>query len=159
MGISRRHTLLWLTSTHQAQTCVQNRVAPPLRPRPEEPPQPRGHQEFPLRCAVLLLEDAMSTIFNKRQKSDINFFYINFLDPTQNPPLWTPRKKSLYASFPGKECKRDPYKLFRGDFWGQKWSPKWAIFGHKKFSLLFFFSGPYTRKSIAVIWNAIPVDS
>ena len=40
--------------------------------------------------------------------------------------------------FLGKKPKRDPHKLFRGDFGGQKRGPKWAIFGHKKFSLLFF---------------------
>ena len=34
--------------------------------------------------------------------------------------------------------KNDPRKLFQGDFLGQKGSPKRAIFGHKKFSLLFF---------------------
>ena len=34
--------------------------------------------------------------------------------------------------------KRDPHKLFRGDFGGPKGGPKRAIFGHKKFSLLFF---------------------
>ena len=33
--------------------------------------------------------------------------------------------------------KGDPHKLFRGDF-GVKGGPKWAIFGQKKFSLLFF---------------------
>ena len=35
--------------------------------------------------------------------------------------------------------KRDPHKLFRGDFGGQNRGPKRAIFGHKKFSFLFFF--------------------
>ena len=34
--------------------------------------------------------------------------------------------------------KRDQHKLFQWDFGGQKRGPKRAIFGHKKFSLLFF---------------------
>ena len=34
--------------------------------------------------------------------------------------------------------KEDPHKLFGGDFRGQKGGPKRAIFGHKKFSFLFF---------------------
>ena len=34
--------------------------------------------------------------------------------------------------------KRDPHQLFWEDFWGQKGGPKRGIFGHKKFSLLFF---------------------
>ena len=40
------------------------------------------------------------------QKKHINFFNINFLAPTQNPQFGAPRKKSLCASFPGKERER-----------------------------------------------------
>ena len=40
--------------------------------------------------------------------------------------------------------KREPHKLFRGISWGQKGGPKRAIFGHKKFSLLFFFFSALT---------------
>ena len=72
----------------------------------------------------------------KGWKKHINFFNINFLDPTQTPILGL-RKKVYVSHFLGKNAKRDPHKLFRVDFWGQKRGPKRAIFGHKKFSLLF----------------------
>ena len=44
--------------------------------------------------------------------------------------------------------KRDPHKLFRGDFWGQKGGPKRAIFSHKKFSLLLFFPALIQNKGL-----------
>ena len=54
-----------------------------------------------------------------------------------SPPILGPQKKSLCASFSGKQHKkRDPHKLFRGDFRNPKRGPKRAIFCHKKFSLL-----------------------
>ena len=77
------------------------------------------------------------------RKKHINFFNINFLPPTQNPPFCTPPPKKLMCLISWERMqKRDPHKLFRGDLWGQKRGPKRAIFGHKKFSLL-FFSSPY----------------
>ena len=47
-------------------------------------------------------------------------------------------KSFLCAHFLGKNAKRDPHKLYRGDFGGQKRGPKQAIFGHKKFVDCFF---------------------
>ena len=41
-------------------------------------------------------------------KKHINFFDINFLAPTQNPPLWAPPPKSLCAFFPGKDAEKGP---------------------------------------------------
>ena len=71
--------------------------------------------------------------FNKAQKMHINFLNLNFLPPTQKPSHWDTRK-SLRASFPGKERKeRDARKLCQGDF-GVKGGPKRAILGHKEFS-------------------------
>ena len=79
-----------------------------------------------------------SQFTNWGRKKHINFFNINILAPTQNPPFWAPQK-SLCASFPWKEChKGDPHKLFLGILGGQKGGPKRSIFGHKEFSLLFF---------------------
>ena len=68
----------------------------------------------------------------------MHFFNINFLAPTQPPPFGPPEKHDV-PHFLGNNAKRDPHKLFRVDFGGQKRGPKVAIFGHKKFSLLFFF--------------------
>ena len=74
----------------------------------------------------------------KGGKKHINVFNINFLAPTQNPKF-EPPEKSRCASLPGKKTrKRDPHKLCRGDFGGQKRRPRWAIFGHNKSSLLSF---------------------
>ena len=84
----------------------------------------------------------------KGRKKHITFCNINILVPTQNPLLfWAPRK--IYVPYilaknarkgPTWERtqKRDPLKLFRGNFRGRKWGPKRAIFGHEKVSLLFF---------------------
>ena len=72
--------------------------------------------------------------FLRGQKKHINFFN-NFLSPTRNR---APRKKFMCLISLERTQKRGPHKLFRGDFWGQKRGPKRAIFGHKKFSLLFF---------------------
>ena len=74
----------------------------------------------------------------KGLKKHVNFFNISFLAPTQNPP---PRKKKimcLISYFLGKNAKKGPTSTFSGGFWGQKRGPKRAIFGHRKFSLLFF---------------------
>ena len=51
-------------------------------------------------------------------KTHINFSNINSLAPTLNTPFWAPRKKSLCASFPGKERKkRGPHISFFGGIW------------------------------------------
>ena len=71
-------------------------------------------------------------------KKHINFFNINFLAPTQNTPFWAPRKKFMCLISCERTQKRDPHKLFWGGFGVKKGGPKRAIFGHKKFSLLFF---------------------
>ena len=84
----------------------------------------------------------------------ITFFNINFLPSTQNPPFWSPRKIIMCLISWERTQKRDPHKLFRGHVGGQKWGPKRAIFGHGKFSLLFFslpldtprFSAPIALK-------------
>ena len=78
-------------------------------------------------------------------KQHKNFFNINFWAPTQNTPFWAPRKKLMCFISWERTQKREPHKLFSGGFWVQKGRPKRAIFGHKKFSLLFFFSCPYLK--------------
>ena len=45
--------------------------------------------------------------------------HIKFLAPTENPPFWTPRK-SLCASFPGKERKKGTHINFFGGIFGVK---------------------------------------
>ena len=42
------------------------------------------------------------------QKRTINFFNINCLAPSLKPPILGPQKKSLCASFPGKERQKGP---------------------------------------------------
>ena len=73
----------------------------------------------------------------KGKKKHINFFNVKLKTPT-----FGARKKVCVPHFLGKipkeRKKRDPHKLFRGNIWGQKGGPKRAIFGDKKFSLLFF---------------------
>ena len=54
---------------------------------------------------------------NRGPKKHINFFNINFLAPTQNAPLWTPRKKFMCLISWERTPKRDPRELFGGDFW------------------------------------------
>ena len=44
-----------------------------------------------------------------------------------------------------RKQKKDPHKLFRGNFGVKKGGPNWAILGHKKFSL-YFLSCPYFTK-------------
>ena len=54
------------------------------------------------------------------KKKHINFFNINFLPPTQNPPCWAPRKKFMCLISWERTQKKDPHKLVWGYFWGQK---------------------------------------
>ena len=74
----------------------------------------------------------------KTRKTNIN---TNFSAHTQNPPFWATPGKKVYVPSPHflekNTQKRDPHKLFRGDFWGRKRGPRQAIFGHKKFSSFF----------------------
>ena len=55
-------------------------------------------------------------------------FNINFLAPTRNTPFWAPSKKFMCLISWERTQTRDPHKLFRGDFGGQKGGPKRAIF-------------------------------
>ena len=83
------------------------------------------------------LLDFTDRFVDRGQKKQINFCDINSLSSHPKRPILDPQKKSLCASFPRKEHKRDPHKPFRGDFGGQERGPKRAFLGHKKFSLLF----------------------
>ena len=82
----------------------------------------------------------------KGRKKHINFFDINFLAPTQDHPILGPLEKFIFLISWQRTQNGDPHKLFLGDFWGSKGGPKRAIFGHKKFILLFFFSCPYLHR-------------
>ena len=77
------------------------------------------------------------SLFLGTEKSHKLFHSINFLAPNLGP-----QKKFMCLISWERAQKGDPHKLFRGDFWGQQRGPKRGIFGHKKFSLL-FFSCPY----------------
>ena len=89
-------------------------------------------------ASALSLSLSLSLSFSRGPKKHIDFFNINFLAPTQNTPFWAPPKRFMCLISWKRAQKRDPHKLFRGTFGGQKGGPKRAIFGHKKFSLLFF---------------------
>ena len=69
-------------------------------------------------------------------------FQHKLFGPHPKPPILCPQKKFMCLISWERTQKRDPHKFFRGDFWGRKRGPKRVIFGHKKFSLL-FFSCPY----------------
>ena len=78
--------------------------------------------------------------FSRGWKKHINFFNIDFLPPTQNTPFWAPSKKFMCLISWERMQNRDPHEIFREEFWDQIGGPKRAIFGHKKFSLLFFLA-------------------
>ena len=134
-----------------------NRKKP--HPNAHTPPQSRhpggGHTILPIlfsiqaagECALFSPDLERKTPQAKGPKKNINFFNINFLAPTRNTPFWVPRKKFMCLISWERTHKRDPHKLFGGDFWGQKGGPKRAIFGHKKSSLLFFFLPLQARKT------------
>ena len=65
-------------------------------------------------------------------------FQHKLFGPHPKPPNLGPQKKFMCLISWERTQKGDPHKLFRAEFWGQKGCPKRAIFGHKKFSLLFF---------------------
>ena len=75
----------------------------------------------------------------KGRKEAHTFFQHKLFAPQPKRPMLDPQK-NLCASFRGKDAKRNPHKLFRGEFWGQKGGPKRAFLGHKKSGLLFFSS-------------------
>ena len=77
-------------------------------------------------------------------KKTHNFFNINFLTPHPKRPILDTQKKLMCLNSWEGTQKRDPHELFWGDFWGQKRGP---IFGHEKFTLL-FFARPYKRFDI-----------
>ena len=66
------------------------------------------------------------------QKKHINFFNINFLDPTQNTSFWAQRKVYM-PHFLGKDEKEGPHKLFRENFWAQT-----GHFGPQKVEFIVF---------------------
>ena len=69
----------------------------------------------------------------------INSFNINCLAPTQNPPFWAPIKKFMCLVFGENPEKGTHISSFGGISPSKTGSQtETAIFGHKKFSLLFF---------------------
>ena len=72
-------------------------------------------------CPELIAGSILETV--REGKRTINFFNINFLPPTQNAPFWAPRKKFMCLISWEKTQTRDPHKLFRGGFLGQKGVP------------------------------------
>ena len=97
------------------------------------------HQVFALLTFIKTMSFVNRPSLGTEKAHDL--FQHKLLAPTQNT-IWGPQKK-LIASFPVNERKKTVHiNFFRGRFWGQKGAPKRAIFGHIKFSLLFFFSLP-----------------
>ena len=63
----------------------------------------------PLHSASSMLKTHGTVLFlSMGPKKHINFFNINFLVPTQNPPFWAPRKKFDVPHFLGKNAKKGP---------------------------------------------------
>ena len=84
------------------------------------------------------------SVFRGRKKH-INFFNINFMAPTQNPPFWAPRKKFM-SHFLGKNAKEaHKHKLFRGNLGVKKGVPNRPFSATKSLVYCFFpalsFSG------------------
>ena len=66
----------------------------------------------------------MTDVGYRGHNKHVNFFNINIFWPPPKTPHFGPPEKCLCASFPGKgRKKRDPHKLFRGDFWLKKGVP------------------------------------
>ena len=61
------------------------------------------------------------SLTNRGRKKHINFFNINFLAPTQNPPFWAPRKKKFMCliSWERTQKRHISINLF-GAIWGSK---------------------------------------
>ena len=84
----------------------------------------------------------LTAVWSGGQKKHIIFFNISFLATAQNTRSWAPREKMCLISWEGTQKGTHIY-IFEGIF-GPNWGPKRAIFGHKKFSLLFlscFYGG------------------
>ena len=80
--------------------------------------------------------------FIRGSKKHINVFNVSFLAPTQNTPILGPRKKFMCLISWERTQKRDPRKLFGGDFLVvAKGVPNRLIAATK--SLVYFFSCPY----------------
>ena len=71
-------------------------------------------------------------------KKHKNFFNINFVAPTQNTPFWAPRKKLMCFISWERTQKRDPHKLFRGDFGFKKGVPNGPCSATKSLVYCFF---------------------
>ena len=55
---------------------------------------------------------------------------INFLPPTQNSPFRAPRKKVQVPRPLGKNAKKDPHKLYQGNFGVENWVPNRPFLPH-----------------------------
>ena len=75
---------------------------------------------------------------NSRLKNHINFFNINFLPPPKTPHFGTPEKKLMYLNSWERTTKRDPHKLFQGDFLGQTGVPNRPFSATKSLVYCFF---------------------
>ena len=72
------------------------------------------------------------------RKKHINFFNINFLAPTQNPPFWTPRKKFMCLISWERTQKGTPHRLFWADFWVKNGVPNGPFSATKSLVYCFF---------------------
>ena len=78
----------------------------------------RGPRFPPFRLFLFIVKmgDLDLSDEGRGRKKHINFCNLNFLTPTQIPPLGARRKKVSVPHFLGKNAKKAPRKLFRGDF-------------------------------------------
>ena len=75
---------------------------------------------------------------SETEKANKLFQHKLFGAPHPKSPILGPQKEFMCLVSWQRTQKRDPHKLFWGDFWAKNRGPKRTIFGHKKFSLLFF---------------------
>ena len=107
---------------------------------PRQPDQ-KVYVYVPFSCLILVPNIVRVVQEKKRSgkmrglKKHINFFNKIFGPPPKTPHFGPPSKKFRCLIYWERTQKRDPHKLFRRDFWGQKEGPKRAVFGHNS---LFF---------------------
>ena len=100
-----------------------------------------GHQSIAQKgvCTIDARNLQLEMAQIKGRKKHINFFNINFLRPTQNPPVWGPEEKVYMPHFLGRNTKRHPHKLYRRDFWVIKSGVPNGPFSATKNSVYCFF--------------------
>ena len=102
-------------------------------PGPDSKPEPEKQNSRNMSSRRQELNRKHQKRLAKELKKRIDLSTSSFCTPPQNTPFWAPRK-SLCASFPGKERERDPHKLFRGNLGVKKGVPNRPFWATKGFS-------------------------